>query len=308
MIYDVAIIGGGIAGITSAIYCHRAGLKCVIFEKKAYGGQIMIADVIENYPGFDEVTGYELSGKLAAQLENTDITRAFEEVVSFDFDDKFKKLYTRKGSYMTKSVIICTGSRAKRAGFLGEEKYIGRGISYCATCDGFFYREKDVFVIGGGNSAISEALYLSNIAKSVTVIIRGDKVKSSRSLYDKLLSKENVSIVYNTELVMVTGNEAINKIVLKNKLNNRIYECNTDNSFGIFVFAGYSPNTEIFRNSLNLDKNGYIITDNCCRTNLSGVFAGGDVRSKALRQIVTAASDGAVAASMSERYISDTFH
>ena len=294
--YDCLIIGGGLAGLTAAIYTARAGLSTAVIEGEQCGGQAVMADLVENYPGFVG-SGYELAEKTEQQAENVGIEIIYDEIESVDFEGKVKKAVGFENSYEGKFVIVATGAKHKRAGFQGEENFTGAGVSYCAVCDGAFFADMEVAVIGGANTAVSEAIYLSNICKKVYLIYRKDKLRADNTLVERLNTKENVEVLYNTIPVKVDGNDSVEKLITdKGELSVK----------GVFVAVGFNPSTTIFENKLELDEYGYIKTDSNLATNVSGVFAVGDCRTKQLRQMITAASDGAnagtVVAKLAERW------
>lgn len=301
--YDTIVIGGGVAGLTSGIYTARAGLSTLILEGNVLGGQIVPADLVENFPGFEKISGYELSNKITEQTKKLGVEILQEKVDKVVLTEHTKDVYAGNKIFKAKTIIISTGARYKQAGFFGENEFNGRGVSYCATCDGFFYKGKEVFVIGAGNSAVHGAIYLSGIADKVNVIIRKDLFRCAKTMSDKLLSLSNVKVYFNTEVVSVNGDGFVNEIVFKNNKTNESYSYKTDGIFGVFVYVGNLPNTIIFRNVVLLDASGYIVADESCKTNIPGVFCAGDVRTKMLRQLVTATSDGAVAAMQAEKYI-----
>ena len=294
--YDCLIIGGGLAGLTAAIYTARAGLSTAVIEGEQCGGQAVMADLVENYPGFVG-SGYELAEKTEQQAENVGVEIIYDEIESVDFEGKVKKAVGFENSYEGKFVIVATGAKHKRAGFQGEENFTGAGVSYCAVCDGAFFADMEVAVIGGANTAVSEAIYLSNICKKVYLIYRKDKLRADNTLVERLNKKENVEVFYNTIPVKVDGNDSVEKLITdKGELSVK----------GVFVAVGFNPSTTIFENKLELDEYGYIKTDSNLATNVSGVFAVGDCRTKQLRQMITAASDGAnagtVVAKLAERW------
>ena len=294
--YDCLIIGGGLAGLTAAIYTARAGLSTAVIEGEQCGGQAVMADLVENYPGFVG-SGYELAEKTEQQAENVGVEIIYDEIESVDFEGKVKKAVGFENSYEGKFVIVATGAKHKRAGFQGEENFTGAGVSYCAVCDGAFFADMEVAVIGGANTAVSEAIYLSNICKKVYLIYRKDKLRADNTLVERLNTKENVEVLYNTIPVKVDGNDSVEKLITdKGELSVK----------GVFVAVGFNPSTTIFENKLELDEYGYIKTDSNLATNVSGVFAVGDCRTKQLRQMITAASDGAnagtVVAKLAERW------
>lgn len=294
--YDCLIIGGGLAGLTAAIYTARAGLSTAVIEGEQCGGQAVMADLVENYPGFIG-SGYELAEKTEQQAENVGVEIIYDEIESVDFEGKVKKAVGFENSYEGKFVIVATGAKHKRAGFQGEENFTGAGVSYCAVCDGAFFADMEVAVIGGANTAVSEAIYLSNICKKVYLIYRKDKLRADNTLVERLNTKGNIEVLYNTIPVKVDGNDSVEKLITdKGELSVK----------GVFVAVGFNPSTNIFENKLELDEYGYIKTDSNLATNISGVFAVGDCRTKQLRQMITAASDGAnagtVVAKLAERW------
>ena len=294
--YDCLIIGGGLAGLTAAIYTARAGLSTAVIEGEQCGGQAVMADLVENYPGFIG-SGYELAEKTEQQAENVGVEIIYDEIESVDFEGKVKKAVGFENSYEGKFVIVATGAKHKRAGFKGEENFTGAGVSYCAVCDGAFFADMEVAVIGGANTAVSEAIYLSNICKKVYLIYRKDKLRADNTLVERLNTKENIEVLYNTIPVKVDGNDSVEKLITdKGELSVK----------GVFVAVGFNPSTTIFEDKLELDEYGYIKTDSNLATNVSGVFAVGDCRTKQLRQMITAASDGAnagtVVAKLAERW------
>ena len=294
--YDCLIIGGGLAGLTAAIYTARAGLSTAVIEGEQCGGQAVMADLVENYPGLVG-SGYELAEKTEQQAENVGVEIIYDEIESVDFEGKVKKAVGFENSYEGKFLIVATGAKHKRAGFQGEENFTGAGVSYCAVCDGAFFADMEVAVIGGANTAVSEAIYLSNICKKVYLIYRKDKLRADNTLVERLNTKENVEVLYNTIPVKVDGNDSVEKLITdKGELSVK----------GVFVAVGFNPSTTIFENKLELDEYGYIKTDSNLATNVSGVFAVGDCRTKQLRQMITAASDGAnagtVVAKLAERW------
>lgn len=285
-IYDSIIIGAGISGMTAAIYLKRYNLNVLIIEKEIPGGQISKASIIENYPGIEKIDGITLSTNLLKQIENLKLKLNYEEVKEIKEENNIKIVKTEKNEYKTKSIIIATGRRPKSLN-IGEEKYIGKGLSYCATCDGMFYKDKQVIVVGGGNSALEESLYLSDICKKVTILNRSDKLKADEILVNKVQTKENIEILYNEEIKNIKEeNETIIGIITK---NDKEIICD-----GIFIYIGLTPNTEFLKEIQK--ENEYILVNNNQETNIKGIYAVGDVTKKQLYQLVTAASDGAIAA------------
>lgn len=298
-IYDIIIIGGGPAGYTAALYGVRAGLSTLVLEKFSAGGQMTQTDMIDNYPGFDEgVDGFTLGYKMQAGAERFGAETKQTEVLSVDLTASPKCIITDSGEYKAKSVIIATGADHRHLGLEGEEELIGRGVGYCAACDGMFYRGKTVAVVGGGNSAVKDALLLSKICGKVYLIHRRDTLRAEKIYHEPLLKTENVEFLWNTTVKGFEAEEKITALTLNTPEGERSLPVD-----GVFISIGRDPVTDLFRGQLELDPHGYIVADESTRTSLPGVFAAGDVRTKALRQIVTAASDGAVAAHYAEEYI-----
>ena len=293
--FDLIIIGGGPAGLTAGIYALRGGLSALIIEREAPGGQILKTHNIENYPGVNGVAGYELAINMHNQAESVGCEFAYDSVVNAELCGKIKKLTLSSGDELeAKNVIIATGAYPKMLNVDGEKEYIGKGVSYCATCDGNFYKGKIVTVVGGGNTAVYDALYLSNIVSKVYFIHRRKEFRAERMLVDSLKSKENVELILDSTLECITGGDKVNSVTVKNVLSGQNRTIDVD---GVFIAIGEAPNSRLFE-TVNKDEYGYIITDSDMKTNLDGVYAVGDVRAKSLRQIVTACADGAVAASV----------
>ena len=303
-IYDMIIIGGGPAGYTSALYGARAGLDVLVIEKMSIGGQMALTGEIENYPGFiDGIDGITLGANMQASAEKFGTKTEYAEVTSLNLNADPKEIVTDGKSYFSKTVVIATGADPRPLGIEKEKELIGRGVHYCAHCDGRFYKDKTVAVIGGGNSAVSDALYLSRLAKKVYLIHRRDTLRATKIYHEPLRNAENVEFIKNSVLTDITADKRVTEITLQNTLDGtqNTLECN-----GVFVSIGRTPTTKLIEGILPLDENGYIIADETTRTSIDGVFAVGDVRTKALRQIVTATADGAVAAHFAEEYISRT--
>ena len=291
-IYDVAVIGGGPAGYSAALYSARAGYDTVVIERLCAGGQMALTGDIDNYPGFEEgVDGFTLGMKMQQSAERFGAKTKYSDITSVKLDMETKELISSDGSVIyAKNVIIASGAKPGELGLLHEREYIGRGIHYCAHCDGRFYKDKVVAVIGGGNSAAADALYLSKLAKKVYVIHRRDKLKAERIYHAPLEACENVEFLWNSTAVEFVADERITALKIRNVISGEISEVVLD---GIFVCIGRKPNTEFLGDAVALDKNNYIIADESTRTNVSGVYAAGDVRTKLLRQVVTAVADGA---------------
>ena len=300
-IYDTIIIGGGPAGYGAALYTSRAGLETLVIERMSVGGQMAITDVIDNYPGFDEgVDGFTLGMKMQAGAEKFGANTEYGEVISVSLKEEPKRIVASSGEYFARSVIIATGANPRELGVEGERELTGRGVHYCAHCDGRFYKDKTVVVVGGGNTAASDALYLSHLAKKVILIHRRDTLRATKIYHEPLMNRENVEFLWNSTVSGLLVDGRVKGAVVKNLVSGKDSELKCD---GIFVSIGRKPATELF-SELELDESGYIIADESTKTSIGGVFAVGDVRTKALRQVVTAVSDGAVAAHFAEEYLS----
>ncbi len=301
-IYDTLILGGGPAGYTAALYAARAGLSALVLEKFSAGGQMTETPLIENYPGFDEgVDGFTLGEKMqrAATAFGAETVRA--EILSAELRDPVKRIVTDEGDFLGRTVILATGARHRHLGVAGEEELIGRGVGYCAACDGMLYRGKTVAVVGGGNSAASDALLLSKICQKVYLIHRRDTLRATKVYHEPLLRTENVEFLWNTRVEGLLSDTKLRGVILTDR-EGQSRELSLD---GLFISIGRNPETELFRGQVALDESGYVIADETTKTDLPGVFAAGDVRTKALRQIVTAAADGAVAAHFAEEYLAE---
>lgn len=302
-IYDTIIIGGGPAGYTAAIYAVRAGLDTLVLEKFSAGGQMTQTQQIDNYPGYEEgIDGFTLGYKMQQSAERFGSKTIQTEVLSADLKASPKKVTTDMGDFFAKTVIIATGADHRHLGIEDEEKLIGKGVAYCAACDGMMYRGKIVAVVGGGNSAAADALLLSKICEKVYVIHRRDTMRATKIYHDPLMKEKNIEFKWNSQVDKLLYDEKIKGVVLKNK-DGSTQEISLD---GLFVSIGRNPATELFREQLELDSSGYIVADESTKTNLPGVFAVGDVRTKAVRQIITAAADGAVAAHFAEEFIANS--
>lgn len=302
-IYDTIIIGGGPAGYTAALYAVRAGLDTLVLEKFSAGGQMTQTQQIDNYPGYEEgIDGFTLGYKMQQSAERFGSKTMQTEVLSADLKASPKKVTTDIGDFFAKTVIIATGADHRHLGIEDEEKLIGKGVAYCAACDGMLYRGKTVAVVGGGNSAAADALLLSKICEKVYVIHRRDTMRATKIYHDPLMKEKNIEFKWNSQVDKLLYDEKIKGVVLKNK-DGSTQEISLD---GLFVSIGRNPATELFREQLELDSSGYIVADESTKTNLPGVFAVGDVRTKAVRQIITAAADGAVAAHFAEEFIANS--
>ena len=303
---DLVIIGAGPAGISAGIYAARAGLSPVIFDDGIVGGQVSQSSVVENYPGFAEISGKELAEKFRRHLSalGTEVDE-FDSIESVEFSGDIKRIITESRVYEPKAVIIATGASPKPLPLENADRFAGKGIHYCALCDGSAYKGKTVGVVGGGSAAVEEALYLSNIAEKVIMIRRKDSFHAEKTLVERAEAASNIEIRYNTDLVEIGGGDRLEYAVVRNMTDSpQKNETERIPLSAIFAYIGNSPRTELFQGSVRLDANGYIPTDEEMRTSIGGVFAAGDVRVKRYRQIVTAVSDGAIAALSAEKYIS----
>ena len=301
-IYDVVMIGGGPGGYSAALYTTRAGLDTLVIEKLSPGGQMTQTTQIDNYPGFDQgIDGFELGAKMKAGAERFGAKTKFAEVLSVKLSGSIKEIKTSDGTFWAKAVILATGAGHKHLGLETEEKFVGRGVAYCAACDGMFYRNKTVAVVGGGNSAVADAILLSRICKEVILIHRRDTLRATKIYHDQLKNAENVTFCWNTVVTEFSGDNRISGLTLQNVSTGEQSHLDVD---GVFISIGRNPVTDLFKGQVELDDNGYIIAGEDTKTNLPGVFAVGDVRTKALRQVVTATSDGATAAHYVEEYLS----
>lgn len=300
-IYDVIIIGGGPGGYSAALYASRAGLDTLVIEKFSVGGQMTLTDVIDNYPGFEEGTdGISLGFKMQQSAERFGAKTEYDEVISVSLAGEIKTVTSVSAEYKSKTVIIATGANPRELGIEKETELVGRGVHYCAHCDGRFYKDKTVVVVGGGNSAVEDALYLSRLAKKVWLVHRRDELRATKIYRDSLLKADNVEIIWNSRVTQLRSDKRLNGVQVENILNAEITDIVCD---GVFVSIGRKPASELFKGQVEIDENGYIIADESGKTNVEGVFAVGDVRTKALRQVVTAVSDGATAAHFAEEYI-----
>ncbi|HYE22557.1 MAG TPA: thioredoxin-disulfide reductase [Verrucomicrobiae bacterium] len=300
-IYKVAIIGSGPAGLTAGIYSARAGLKPLILAGLTFGGQLMLTTEVENFPGFPQgIMGPELMQNMLAQAERFGAKIVYEDVSEVDFKNKPFKLKASSGEFQAESVIITTGASTMWLGIPSEEQFRGKGVSSCATCDGFFFKNKDIIVIGGGDSAMEEANYLTKFAKSVTIVHRRDSFRASKIMADRALANPKISVIFNTEVTEFTGAEKLTGVVLKNVNTGETTNMPID---GAFVAIGHKPNTDIFKGQIDLDPKGYIIPTDTTKTNISGVFVAGDVRDYRYRQAITAAGMGCMAAMDVEKHL-----
>ncbi len=298
--YDLIILGGGPAGLTAALYAGRSRLKTLILEKIGVGGRILLTEVIENFPGFaDGINTADLIKRMQEQVTNLGINIVLEEVL--DIDCQSKRVQTNGGTYSADAIIIATGAQPRKLGVPGEDKLTGRGVSYCATCDGPLYRDKNVVIIGGGNAMAEEALYLTRFAKSVNIIHRRDQLRASPILQEKLKENKKINFSLSSVLTEITGSGKVEAMKIKdlNTSQEKLIQCD-----GIFIYIGYNPDTVFLKDKLNLDETGFIITGEDMSTSMDGIFACGDCRKKSLYQVITACGDGAVAADSAYKYLS----
>jgi len=303
MDYDLIIIGGGPGGLTAGIYAMRATLKTLLIEKGAFGGQMTMTDMVENYPGFDSINGFDLSQKFFDHAKKFELETIQQEVLSVKplHDSGYEVSLTNGTTYQSNAVILACGGRSRNLQIPGESELYGRGVSYCATCDGFFYRNKTVAVIGGGDTAVEEALYLAKLAKKVYLIHRRDELRAGAILQKRILSDPKVEILWNSIPLDIKDNgQSVNRLVVKNKKTDNEQTIELD---GVFIFIGYIPNNAIVPQVVKATDDGYIITDERCRTNLNGLYAIGDLRQNYAKQIVIAAAEGCIAALDAAQYI-----
>ena len=308
-IYDVIVLGAGPAGLTAGLYAGRSRLSTLIIEKGQDGGQIAITNEIENYPGqiLEGESGPSLIARMTAQAEKFGVERARDSIKSVELEGEVKKLTGTKGEYLAKTVILATGAFPRPIGCRNEGEYVGKGISFCATCDAAFFEELEVYVVGGGDAAVEEAMYLTKFARKVTIIHRRDELRAAKSIQEKAFANPKIDFLWNTVVDEVGGEEVLSKMVVKNTKTGELTTIEADEDdglFGLFGFIGLLPNTKLFEGMIDME-NGYVKTDDNMHTNIPGVYAAGDLRVKSLRQVVTAAADGAIAAMQAEHYIAN---
>ena len=302
-LYDVVIVGGGPAGLTAALYLARAKYRCVVLEKEQFGGQIAITHEVVNYPGIAKTSGKALTDTIQQQAESFGAEFLQAEVTGLETDKDIKTVHTSKGDYHCFGILLATGAHPRTVGFKGEEEHKGRGVAYCATCDGEFFTGKEIFVVGGGYAAAEESVFLTKFARHVTILVRKDDFSCAASVADQVKNHEKITVLYNTVMEEVSGGNGLTYARYKNTATGEVTEYRSEESFGVFVFAGYAPATETVKGILELNEQGYIVTDASQKTSAEGVYAAGDVCIKPLRQVVTATSDGALAATELEKYV-----
>lgn len=310
-LFDIIVLGGGPAGLSAAVYGGRALLKVAVIEKSIVGGQIILTNEIENYPGvIEEESGASLMQRFEAGARNFGATFIYDSIERIDIDGDIKKIYGANGEYHAKAIVIASGASPRRLRVPGEDDYTGRGVSFCATCDGAFFRGKDVFVVGGGDSAVEEAGYLTRFARRVTVIHRRDALRAAKNIQKKAFANEKIHFLWDTIVTSIVGDHILRELHVENvktKEKSILKSEIVDDNIGFFIFIGREPSNELFRDVVELDADGFVITDENMQTNIDGVFAAGDIRKKLLRQVVTAAADGAIAAVAASKYIEEKF-
>ena len=305
MKYDVIIIGAGPAGLSAAIYSARSGLKTAVFERGLIGGQINVTEEVENYPGFPEaLSGYELTERMHRQAEHFGTEFKDEEVTALGMEGLCKIVETTDNKYRARAVIFCTGAYPRRLNVPGEEKFTGRGVSYCATCDGALYRDKIVAFIGGGDSAIEEGIFLTHFAKKVVVIHRRDELRSQKIIQERAFKNPKMEFVWNSVVQEIRGENKVQELEVYNRKTNTVSVIPVD---GVFIYVGILPNNKLMESRIDLDSAGFALTDDFMHTNVPGVYAAGDIRKKVLRQVVTATSDGAIAGWSAEKWITENY-
>ncbi len=300
-VYDVIIIGGGPGGYTAALYTSRAGLDTLVIEKLSVGGQMALTDVIDNYPGFEEgIDGISLGFRMQQSAERFGAKTEYDEIIDVSLEAEIKKVTGVSGEYKSKTVIIATGANPRELGIDKEKEMTGKGVHYCAHCDGRFYKDKTVVVVGGGNSAAEDALYLSRLAKKVYIVHRRNELRATKIYHEPLMKAGNIEFMWDSMVKELQTDKRVHGIKIENIKTSEVTDIECD---GVFVSIGRKPASELFKGQVELDENGYVIADESTKTNIGGVFVAGDVRTKDLRQVVTAVSDGAVAAHFVEEYI-----
>jgi thioredoxin reductase (NADPH) len=301
--YDVIIIGGGPAGMTAGLYTSRAGLNTLLIETGLLGGQMTTTEMIENYPGFPQgITGAELSQLMEEQAKRFGMETANQEVVEVRLEGDLKVVRTDESSYYSEALIISSGTEYRRLGIPGENVFIGKGVSFCATCDGAFFKDSRIVVVGGGDSALTEALFLTKFAKEVTIIHRRDALRATKIYQERAFANPKIKFLWNSVMKEIKGDRMVQSILVKNVKTGEVKEFQTD---GVFLFVGISPKTQFLKGLVQMDEGGYILTNENCETSLKGIFAAGDCRKKLLRQITTAVGDGATTAFAVEKYLEE---
>lgn len=302
-VYEVITIGGGPAGLTAGLYTSRSRFNTLLIEIGLLGGQMTTTEVIENYPGFPQgINGDELSRLMEEQAKRFGLEVVSQEVVEVKLEGERKLVKTDESTYLCDALIICTGTEYRKLGIPGEKEFTGKGVSYCATCDAAFFKDSQIVVVGGGDSALTEALFLTKFAKELTIIHRRDALRGTKIYQERVLSNPKIKMLWNSVVQKIKGDSIVRSIVIKNVKTGEINEFNTE---GVFLFVGVSPRTQFLKNLITFDEAGYIVTDENCETSIKGIFAAGDCRKKLLRQIATAVGDGATAAFATEKYLEE---
>ncbi|MGI6678344.1 MAG: thioredoxin-disulfide reductase [Dehalobacterium sp.] len=307
-IHDLIIIGAGPAGLAAAIYAGRSKLDTLLIEKEKAGGQIVITSEIENYPGgIEGETGPSLIGRMVQQVDHFGTAKVYDTIVDLELKGEVKKVIGKNEEYLAKTVILATGAFPRPIGCPGEKELIGKGVSYCATCDASFFEDMEVYVVGGGDSAVEEAIYLTKFARKVTIVHRRDELRAVKSIQEKAFANPKIDFLWDSVITELKGDGILESMVVKNVktgVEREIFAPEEDGTFGVFVFVGFVPQTGLFVDKVAME-NGYILTDDDMKTDIPGVFAAGDLRKKSLRQVVTAAADGAIAAMQAEKYLNE---
>ncbi len=301
MVYEVIIIGGGPAGMTAGLYTSRSRLRTLLIETGLLGGQITTTELIENYPGFPEgINGSELSQLMEEQAKRFGLEIIQQEVIEVRLEGDRKVVKTHESDYYSKTLIISSGTEYRKLGIPGEDAFIGRGVSFCATCDGAFFKDSRIVVVGGGDSALTEALFLTKFAKEVIIIHRRDALRATKIYQERTFANPKINFLWNSVVQEIKGDKMVQSILVKNVKTNEVKEVQTE---GIFLFVGISPKTQFLKGLVQMDEGGYILTNENCETSVKGIFAAGDCRKKLLRQVTTAVGDGATAAFAVEKYL-----
>lgn len=310
-IYDLVIIGAGPGGLAAGLYGARAKMDTLIIEKDKTGGQISTTEEVANYPGsIADASGPTLVARMVEQVEEFGAQKVKDNILEVDFSKDIKVLKGEKDVYKAKAVIVATGASPRKLDVPGEKELTGKGVSYCATCDADFFTDMQVFVVGGGDSAVEEALFLTKFAKQVTIVHRRDSLRAAKSIQEKAFKNPKIDFKWDTAIKEIKGDGIVESVIFENLKTNEVEEYLADEefgTFGIFVFTGYLPQTDLFKDVLEMDKQGYLITDTKMNSNIKGVFVAGDCRQKTLRQVVTAVADGAIAAVEAEKYVDEHF-
>jgi thioredoxin reductase (NADPH) len=299
--FEVVIIGGGPGGLTAGLYTSRARLSTLLIESALFGGQMTTTEMIENYPGFPQgITGDELSRAMEEQAKKFGMESRSEEVVKVSCEGDWRCVQTHEKTYHCEALIVCTGTEYRRLGVPGETEFMGKGVSYCATCDGAFFQDSKIIVVGGGDSALTEALFLTKFVKELTIIHRRDALRATRIYQERAMSNPKIKFLWDSIVQEIKGDSVVRSIVVKNVKTGLIKEFETD---GAFLFVGLTPRTQFLKGLVNMDESGYLITNDNCETSVKGIFAAGDCRKRLLRQVATAVGDGATAAFAAEKYL-----